>query len=395
MLLYILYYIFVLLILLTIYFDGFRANHRHYKSVFKCIYITLGLLMAFRYGVGNDTPGYMQFYNIVPPLDKLSTSFLLQLRSQPLFAILCSACKTITNNFVIIQILQAFLFSHSFYLLMNRLGLCKFIFLYIFYCFVWRHELSALRECFALSFCFYGFLYYLDNKYKKYYTLVTVGFLFHSGVAIFFLFPLLKFFRTLNTRNFLILTIGVIAIFATLTTIQEYLLQSFISTAEIASRAKIEQRDIKYTTIILYVVQIAFLYYYSINKGHNKLSINKGHNKYNINKGQNKRPDLIYSGLFYVIFSFIGVAYLVIAFRYTAHFALFYYYIIADSLSNMKRDTLIKVVFLTFVLYVPTQQMIVARDDRGNILEYYSVFDSDKDAMDRIIRDAALPLFLH
>lgn len=371
---YIFYYLFAFLILLVIYFDVFNPKHKYYIFTFKCVYLFMALLVAFRYGVGNDTPGYMNFFKLVPTLDNLNSSFFEITRSQPLFVVLCSACKTIFNDFVLVQIFQAFLFFNSLYLLLKKLQLRYFFFLFIFYGSIYILEMTALRESLGLSFCFYALIFYLDKKYVKYYFLITVGILFHTGVIVFYLLPLVNVFKKLNTKNFLILCVGTMALFWGLSQIKDILELLDANSTELG-RAEVEEQNLRITTVILYVVEISVVYYYSILKG------------------ENERADLIYFGIFYLLISFGGSALLEIVYRYSAHFIIFYFYLLKDTIINMKKNKIVSLILITFIVYIPISKFTSVSEEHP-VLKYYSVFDIDKSEMDRTIRNTGTPLLL-
>ena len=167
---------------------------------------------------------------------------------------------------------------------------------------------------------------------------------------------------------------GTLVLFAVLSQIQDVLLLLDASSTEIG-RAEVESQNLRFTTVILYVVEISVVYYYSILKG------------------KNEKIDLIYFGVFYLLISFAGSAFLEIVYRYTAHFTIFNFYLLKDTITNMKTNRLISAVFISFVLYIPISKFTSVTEEHP-ILKYYSVFDSDKSEIDRIIRNSETPLLL-
>lgn len=370
---YIFYYLFAFLIFLVIYFDVFNPKHKYYIFTFRCVYLLMALLVAFRYGVGNDTPGYMNFYKLVPTIDKLNSSFFEITRSQPLFIVMCSLCKTISNDFVLVQICQSFLFFNSLYILLKKLKLRYFFFLFIFFGGVYILEMVALRESLGLSFCFYALNYYLDNKYFRYYVLVTIGILFHTGVIVFYILPLMKLLKELSTKNFLILCVVAGLIFLAVNSVKD-ILQVVQVTAELGNAELSEENNLGLSTIILYSYEIIIVYYFSVLKG------------------ENKKVDFIYFGILSILLSFGGTAVLDIIYRYSSHFMIFYFFLLKDTLKKMKPNV-ISLIFVTFIVYSPIMKFTTITEEHP-VLKYYSVFDSDKSEIDRIIRNTGTPLLL-
>jgi hypothetical protein len=366
----ILYIYFFVLLLQSIFFDGFREGKKIYLKVFNVTYIFMPLFMAFQYGVGIDTAGYMNFYEYVPKLDKLDYHFLGLTRAQPLFILLCSLCKTITEDFVLIQIVQATLFCHSLYVLLKRLKLRYFFFLFIFYGEVYMGEMSGLRECLALSFCFYALIFYLDKKYLSFYSLVTIGVLFHTGVFIFYLFPLFRLFKKLNTKNVLV-TIGFVVVLFILF----YNYQIWFSVSEL-SRGVLESREYRFTSILYFLIILYFVYYYSILKGNDRC------------------PDLIYLGFFSIVLLIAGTLNFEILYRYRAHFIILFFYLIKDTLKNMRSDKIVLYFFILCLAYIPISKFMTVNESHP-VIKYYSVFESDKSEKTREIKNGKLPLFIN
>ena len=142
--------IFVFLIIIAIIFDLGKVSYKSYTKTFKCIYIVLAILSALRYGVGADTPSYMVAYEYIPNIKDLNESTFLFFRFQPLYIIVNSICKTIYQDFVVVQIIQCILFFHSFYLLIDYFHIKKMYLLLIFYCYVYFSSgMTLMRESYA------------------------------------------------------------------------------------------------------------------------------------------------------------------------------------------------------------------------------------------------------
>ena len=105
-------------------FIGIRFNSRMAKSLritylaTICLYVIL--LMGFRYRVGIDTLNYMDGYlSVTTTLDDFWNLDFTQTRYEPGYLFLAACCRSISNDFFILQLACAFI-----------LNSCVFIFLY-------------------------------------------------------------------------------------------------------------------------------------------------------------------------------------------------------------------------------------------------------------------------
>ena len=201
---YLFYFIFIIIVFLAFIFDYLNfSNKITYRRVYNIVYIYLACLVALRYGVGTDTPGYMIMFNEIPVLSKITIYDFVILRAMPGFVLVLSIFKTIFGDFVYFQIFQASMFFGSIYFVLRRLDLCKFYLLITFYGSTYFAEMQAMKECLGISFCLIGLNYYLKQKIKYYYFFVFIGMMFHTGMFVFLLFPLVRRFKIIDKTNFL------------------------------------------------------------------------------------------------------------------------------------------------------------------------------------------------
>ncbi len=367
MILYILLYIFIFCAAFVFDFVG-KGRSRHYLSVYKMLYCFLAFLVAFRYGVGSDTPEYMLMFDLTPDLAHLSYDDFESFRSQPLFVVFCSLCKTISSNFLILQLLQAILFYHSFYLLTKTLKLRKFYLLIVFYGYVYFQEQSAMRECFGLSFCFYALYGYIKNrKLWRYYLFVIFGFLCHSSMVFFCFVPLVRVMNKLNLKNTIIVVVVVALFVILLYKAQDFLL--LIGDSSISRYGAEEGASLKLSTFIFSSVLFVAWYYCCVK-----------------NKTDD-HPEFIYLGLLYVLFELVGALFLPIMYRFTAHLCIFYFYCLHIIIHRLSTRSVLSYICLMFVFYTPMVRFSTGIKVDPS-LEYCSVFSFDKSYQEKRIKDA-------
>lgn len=364
-----------LLFVLIYYIFKFDINNssKGYLKTFNCFYILLAILVAFRYGVGVDTSNYMAAYDEVPPINNLEIEDFIRFRFQPFYLIINSLCKYITDNFVLLQIFQSILFYHSLYLLLKKLNLRKFYILFIFYTYMYFSSgMAAMRESFALAFCMYGLNYYLCSKWIKYYILVFIGFMFHTGAIIFFIFPFYKLFKKRNLRNYLLFIIGCCFAFSLITILQN-LLGNLIADGSI-SRYSLNGGSINKINTIRNIIILWIIYMFCIKS-------KKAHNTYSM--------DIILLGATYVVMDLFSGSFLPILFRFSSHFFIFFCCCTKIIIDNIHKKNLTSFFVIFFLFYQPIARCQgLFNKETKQYFYYSSVFSFDKTHNRKIINSA-------
>lgn len=369
-------YLFHFLLFVLIYYIfkyDIKKSTKGYLKTFKCFYTLLALLVAFRYGVGVDTSNYMAAYDEVPPINNLEIEDFIRFRFQPFYLIINSLCKYITNNFVLLQIFQSILFYHSLYLLLKKLNLRKFYILFIFYTYMYFSSgMAAMRESFALAFCMYGLNYYLCSRWIKYYILVFIGFMFHTGAIIFFIFPFYKLFKKRNLRNYLLFIIGCCFAFSLITILQN-LLGNLIADGSI-SRYSLNGGSINKINTIRNIIILWIIYMFCIKS-------KKAHNTYSM--------DIILLGATYVVMDLFSGSFLPILFRFSSHFFIFFCCCTKIIIDNIHKKNLTSFFVIFFLFYQPIARCQgLFNKETKQYFYYSSVFSFDKTHNRKIINSA-------
>lgn len=197
-------YIFVLLYVIYLIY---RYDIRKVKYVnnallgFKMHYyfllVVIVSIVGFSYRLGMDTASYMEYFESVDP-DICYTFFhLSERRFEPIPELLFSSCKSISNDFTLVQfVIALFVNSIIFWFLRKHSPLFFFsVFLYFIFLF-WNLNFEIKRESIAICI----FLIALDSiliekpkkkDYIKYYVICSIATLAHRFAFITFLYPLL------------------------------------------------------------------------------------------------------------------------------------------------------------------------------------------------------------
>ena len=229
------YLFFTILFLIgTLNYEGgnvVRKNPRYLAVL--CLLLTL--MSGLQYRMGADVISYMKeytLYNVDYSWEYLS-GFDIR---QPLWVLLNVLCKTITEDFLLLKIIQAIFVNIVFFRFYNKYSATPFLSTFLYFIILFLPlNFNELRQSVAISVFLLAYDFLIREKYLKYYLLVIVAYLFHESAMIVAVFPLAKFFslkeKTL-LRIYFLLVLGVIIAFSFKDSILSLMLGLLLSTGD-------------------------------------------------------------------------------------------------------------------------------------------------------------------
>lgn len=367
----------VLLIILfeVFYFDIAHKGSKSYFLCFKYTWVILALISAFKYGVGPDTPNYMKAYEMMPPINELTLLDFVVFRFQPLYTLINSICKFITDNFILVQICQSVLFFTSTYLLMKELKVRKFyVLVFIFLYFYFISGLTAMRESFAMSFCFFAFKYYRERRWVMFYIFILIALGFHTGSIVFTILPFFHLFDVNKKRNmgYMVFLSLLIALFAW------KFLSGYNGSSETSGSVgrylNADSAGLSIANIIKNILVLFVLY--------RSVFFMKG-----------EKGDIIMMATFYVVLDLLGNALIPMMFRISSYFTLMFCYAMCLILGDKRINIFFKYVVIVLFFYQPVARYINFYTNeifiRGaGIDPYCSYFSDDKTYYKKLINEA-------
>ncbi|MFI3285995.1 MAG: EpsG family protein [Rikenellaceae bacterium] len=154
--------------------------------IFLLYYTTL---VALRYRVGIDTLNYMESYSMVGSLDKIAQSGVTT-NFEPLYIGLCLICRSISEEFVVLQIVHVviinilitrFIFRNTRYRLTALLLYLIMGFLYF--------NTEIIRESIAVALFINAIELLKNRKYLYYYAIMIIASGFHTSALITLFVP--------------------------------------------------------------------------------------------------------------------------------------------------------------------------------------------------------------
>lgn len=177
------------------------------------IFICLTLLLGFRYRVGGDSLSYEDSYGSMPTFRDLKLYGLYYnptlLAYQPLWLYLVALAKWIGKDYYLFQLIHASIvnFLLSIYIFKNSskpFSVILFLFITHFYFYL---TIEVEREILAIGVFLLNFKNLQNKKWRNYYLLCLVSFMFHISALFLFFLPL---FRNINLSRKTIVTVVII-----------------------------------------------------------------------------------------------------------------------------------------------------------------------------------------
>lgn len=159
-----------------------------------CIYIIL--IIGFRYKVGVDTISYMLSYKNIPPLDSITEKSFTATRFEPGFLLICSLCKSFTNDFWPVQMIMAAITNGCIFVFLHRYCKNVFIGLLLYFAFQFLYfSTEIMREGASLSIFLLNYKNLQEKKWVNYYLISILSVLFHYSAVIIWFFPFAKILK--------------------------------------------------------------------------------------------------------------------------------------------------------------------------------------------------------
>ncbi len=185
-------YIVVLIILVfpLIHYRRHQASEKNSKY-FYLEFIVMACLMGFRYRVGGDSIRYENLYLYQSSLTELATaSNWWSDGYQPLWTLLSAICKSISDEFWVFQICQAFIVNGIVFYCANRYCKYRYTFVLVYFLTYYLYfNAEIMREALAVSVFMFSFKYLVSHRYGKYYIFCLIAFMFHASAFILFFLP--------------------------------------------------------------------------------------------------------------------------------------------------------------------------------------------------------------
>ncbi|UBM57641.1 EpsG family protein [Marinilongibacter aquaticus] len=176
---------------LTLLYDvlGLRGG-RGVAYILLCF--ALILLAGLRYRVGGDTSNYMHTHEIFPKLTSILTYDYASQRSIEIgWVIFSSACKMLSDDFVVLQLIHALFVNVIIFKFIYRYTRHIFLAATLYFILLFPYlNFEILRQAVSITiFLGFGLKYLIEGKWFRYLLMSLLSLAFHYSALILFCFP--------------------------------------------------------------------------------------------------------------------------------------------------------------------------------------------------------------
>lgn len=357
----------------VVLFDLLRIDwdEKIYKFTFNVTWIILALIAAFRYGVGSDTVNYMVAYSYIPTLSELDVTDFVRFRFSPLYIIVNSLCRTVTDSYLLLQILQTSVFFGGTYYLLKYYNIRKLYIILFFYLFLFFIEgLSAMRESMAMGVCFFSMKFYEEEKWVKFGVLTFLAFMLHSGALIFAILPVVKYVSRKGNRGIIALIAATVILFVVgskyVEGIQELFSFGDNSLGRYINKEEDEPTAISITNVVRNLALIGILI------------------KYLFADKENVKFDFVLLAIIYSAIDVVSGKF-PMAIRLASYFQFALFYALVMVVERWSKHPAIRVAIIVIFFYQPFARYLFLFDDYGYD-PYCSYFSSDKSYYENVLK---------
>lgn len=352
-----LYIVILILLICLVYHYDYRYNRYGRKEWYIICSIIYILVAGLRYRLGIDTIEYESEYPYMYDLELYLSYNFEQERYGRGFLLLASIAKTISHEFVALQLLHAVFITSIIFWFFYKYSNHPFlsILLYSIICY-FPLTFEVMRESCAVCMLLIGWKYFLNDKWIKYYLCAIVAILFHISGSIMLILPIfyLPMFRFLfKMGTGFIITIIIVFVISFVLSVKFFDLIRLVEIADIDSYASIYENS-KYAESTLPSV-IGIIAFFVKNLFYPVMAINILNNKHVIkdsvliDKNYINKLEYMFCWSVYIA---IMTLFIKIFYRFNNYFYLFAILAIADASFKQFRYSHNKRIKLSFGIWM-------------------------------------------
>lgn len=170
--------LFLFFVILSLIYDFLQHKIKIKKNFFILCCVILSLVAGLRYRIGVDSMRYMEVFEKLPKLsDWLSVDF--SIANQPLWLLINVVCKSIYDDFVLVQLVQAFAVNILVFRFIYKTTTKYFLVILAYYCIMWwNFNFEIMRESLCVAIYLNILLAYFTHKNIYKFLLFSIPILF-------------------------------------------------------------------------------------------------------------------------------------------------------------------------------------------------------------------------
>ncbi|MDR3011469.1 MAG: EpsG family protein [Sphingobacterium sp.] len=183
------------------------------KFWFRFYFLAFVLVAGLRYKVGGDTNNYINHWETLPLLNEMSLSDILKMAWNPLWIVLSSATKMVSQEFFVFQLVHAIIFNFAIFKFIDKYSEFRFFSLLIYFIgFYFYYNMEILRESLAIAMFIIGYIYYNKGRFLYFSIFILLAILFHTSAIIALFIPIFSRikFNAIGITTVLFLGVGLL-----------------------------------------------------------------------------------------------------------------------------------------------------------------------------------------
>ena len=217
------------LLILSYQYDFLKKSAQRSLHYFIVMAVLI-LVAGFRYRIGIDSIRYEMDFEGIPTLGTLSLNDFSEQKYDPLYLLLAVICRSISNEFWVLQMAQAVLVNIIFFRFFKKNTDNIFLAILIYYFILYAGNMfETMRESCAVAMMLLSWEFYKKNRRFVVLFFFSLAFLFHSSaILLFFVYIpiILKIDRRIIFSKNTLLIVSLILLFAF--TIQDFFLDNLV-----------------------------------------------------------------------------------------------------------------------------------------------------------------------
>ncbi len=281
------YFIILGAFLFLIFYYDYCQNKQRRLFWYVVMMVMLILVAGLRYRIGVDSIRYENYYEDLHTLPNLKADDFKDTRYAPLYIILASACRTITSDFTLLQMVIAIIVNCTvFYFFYRNTPHIYLAATFYYICLYLNLNTEVIREALAVCVFLWAWPFFRKGQWLIYYLLCVVAFFCHVSSIVMLLLPLfwipgIRWFFTFGRQTYFI----VLALMAAGFLVQIYFfdfIKAIAFTENMAERAEVyKESDLGGNTLnivgalgeVFKLMLYPFLALYFLNKGRSKQNL--------------------------------------------------------------------------------------------------------------------------
>lgn len=264
------------MLLFLSYFYDYQGHIKYRLEWYLFSLFILVLIGGLRYRLGIDTIAYEAEYESMPTLTNFNTFDFENSRYGRAWILFVAVARSISDNFVVLQFMQAFLVNSIIFWFFYKYTKHIFIAVTLYFIITYvNFTFEAMRESCAIGVFLLGYKHFLSENWFKFYLFGIVAALFHPSALIVGLLPLfyMPFFRKFFRLGFpqvlmlciIFLVAGMVSIyfFDVLRLLEVSTIEDYASKYEYSRYAESSSLNIKGTIsfILKYILNLSVALY--------------------------------------------------------------------------------------------------------------------------------------